>query len=66
MKRTLLREAPTLLNSIGVFWKGLPGTNTPAYFEDFLITDKKVYNIGHRCQCYKTFHGRNLQTFEIG
>jgi hypothetical protein len=36
-------------------WKGLPGTNTLPHLAFSLVSKKKFYNIGPRCQCYKTF-----------
>jgi hypothetical protein len=33
----------------------LKGKNALAICESLQNTDKKVYNIGPRCQCFKTF-----------
>jgi hypothetical protein len=40
----------TLFTNNRLVWKGLPGTNTPAYYENLEIKDKKFYNIGHDWQ----------------
>ncbi len=36
-------------------WKGLPGTNTLAYYEHTLITYKKNYNIRSRTKSYTKY-----------
>jgi hypothetical protein len=33
-------------------WKGLPGTNTPAYYGNRKLRPKKFYHTGAWCQCY--------------
>jgi hypothetical protein len=33
---------------IKLAWKGLPGTNAVAYYDNLEITDKKIYNDGPR------------------
>jgi hypothetical protein len=46
----------TLLTNIRLSWKGLPRTNTLAYYKTLVNYDrKKFYNIGPWGQCYKTF-----------
>jgi hypothetical protein len=39
---TTNHEKGVPLSHIGLCWKGLPGTNTLAYYQTSKITDKKV------------------------
>jgi hypothetical protein len=41
-------------------WQSLPVTNTPVLYENSQITDKKFYNMGPKCQCYKIFFPSSL------
>ncbi len=59
-------QALALSSNIRLGWKALPGINTQAYYEKSVTyARKKVYNIGPRIQCYKTFYGRYLRMFII-
>jgi len=46
-----LRQAPALPTNIRLAWKGLPETNTLAYYENYEA--KKFYNIGPRSNFLK-------------
>jgi hypothetical protein len=56
---------PLLLpTNIRLGWKGLPGTNTLAFYNAAAITAfKKFYSTSSWCLHYKTFYGRNLRIF---
>ncbi len=49
--------------NIGLGLKGLPGTSTQAYYENYGC--KKFYNIDACGQCYKTFYGHKIRIFVI-
>jgi hypothetical protein len=55
LKGASLGLAPALPANIKLDWIGFPGTNTLAYYENSLITNKKFFNIGLLTRCYKTF-----------
>jgi hypothetical protein len=43
LKGASLGQAPALLTNIRLGWKGLPGTNTLAYYEHSQLTDVKRF-----------------------
>jgi hypothetical protein len=43
LKGSSIGQAPVLPTSIRLSWKGLPGTNTLAYYENLQITDVKFF-----------------------
>jgi hypothetical protein len=51
-----------LQTDIRIGWKGLPRTNTIAYYEYSQITAvKSLINFKSRSQAYQTFNGHNLR-----
>jgi hypothetical protein len=52
------------LTNIRLGWKGLPGTNTPAYYKHSYMTEEKSFiTLAPKCQCYKPLYVRNLRMF---
>jgi len=43
LKGTSIEKAPALLGNIRLGWKGLPRTNTPAYYKHLYITAIKSF-----------------------
>jgi hypothetical protein len=43
LKGALLDQAPALLTNLRLGWRGLPGTNTLAYYKNSLIADRKSF-----------------------
>jgi hypothetical protein len=60
LKGASLGQALALPANIRLGWKGLPGTNTLAYYKNPQITDKTFYNIGQWCRVYKPFFSSSL------
>ena len=52
------KGAPAVRANIRLGWKGLPGTNTPAYYEHYKIRAVKCF-ITSSSYSIKLFHGGN-------